>query len=120
MTHRQDGFEKSGLAEEIEGRFPEYAELVNPKPATVEVARASLSPGEALVATYVGAERTFVWAVPREGAIAFAAAEVGRADIDEVVALLRASLEPNAGPWATSRRSTWRWRTGFTGRCWSR
>ena len=60
------------------------------------MARASLSPGEALIATYVGADRTLVWAVPQEGAIAFAAAEVGRADIDEVVALLRASLEPNA------------------------
>ncbi len=87
---------RAALMEEIEARFPEYAELINPKPATVERARSSLSPGEALIATYVGEDRTYVWAVPHEGAMAFTVAELGREDLGDTVALLRSSLEPNA------------------------
>ena len=45
---------RAALMEEIEARFPDYADLINPKPATVEQARAPLRPGEALIATYVG------------------------------------------------------------------
>ena len=84
------------MMEEIEARYPEYAELINPKPATVEQARSILRPGEALIATYVGAERTYVWAVPRDGAVVFATAEMGREDLEDTVALLRSALEPNA------------------------
>ena len=84
------------MMEEIEARYPEYAELTNPKPATIDQARSILRPGEALIATYVSAERTYVWAVPREGAVAFATAEMGREDLEDTVALLRSSLEPNA------------------------
>ena len=35
--------------EEIERRFPDYADLINPKPATIAEARAALRPGEALM-----------------------------------------------------------------------
>lgn len=41
------------LAQEIEKRFPDYAALMNPKPATIELAQKALRPGEALIATYV-------------------------------------------------------------------
>ncbi|MDP6786174.1 MAG: CHAT domain-containing protein [Rhodospirillales bacterium] len=84
------------MMEEIEERFPEYAELTNPKPATIDQARAILRPGEALIATYVGARKTYVWAVPRDGAVAFTKADEGREDLEDTVALLRSSLEPNA------------------------
>jgi CHAT domain-containing protein len=84
------------MMEEIEARFPEYAELINPKPATIDQARAILRPGEALIATYVGVKQTYIWAVPREGAVAFAKADEGREDLEDTVALLRSSLEPNA------------------------
>ena len=87
---------RATFMEEIEARFPEYADLINPKPATVDQARSILRPGEALIATYVGAERTYVWAVSRDGAVAFATAEVGREDLEDTVALLRSALEPNA------------------------
>ena len=43
---------RAALVEEIARRFPEYAETINPKPATVEEARAFLRPDEALIATY--------------------------------------------------------------------
>ncbi len=87
---------RAALAEEIARRFPDYAELINPRPATIADAQGALRPGEAMIATYVAEDRTFVWAVPQEGAAAFAAADVGRGDLVETVALLRSALEPNA------------------------
>ena len=87
---------RATLMDEIEARFPDYAELINPKPATAERARLSLNPGEALITTYVGDERTYVWALPHEGEMAFAAVDVGREGVSETVALLRSALQPNA------------------------
>ena len=87
---------RAALIEEIETRFPEYARLINPRPATIEEARAALHPGDALIATYVGEDRTFVWAIPRTGDIAFAAADVAAAELTDRVAVLRAALAPNA------------------------
>jgi len=61
--------------QEIAGTFPELAEysscdavrLVNPKRATLEQARQALLSGEALLATDVSDDATFVWAVPQHG-----------------------------------------------------
>ena len=84
------------LAEEIEGRFPAYAELVNPKPTMIEDARAVLRPGEALISTYVGEDRTYIWAVPYSGDVAFSSVDLGREDLADMVGLVRSALEPNA------------------------
>jgi CHAT domain-containing protein len=87
---------RATLMEEIEARFPAYADLINPPPVTIEQARAALRPGEALIAAFVGEKRTFVWAVPKQGEIAFAAVPLGRERIAAVVRDLRSALEPNA------------------------
>ncbi len=87
---------RAALMEEIEARFPDYADLVNPKPATIAEARAALRPGEALISTYVGEDRTFVWAIPHRGEAAFAAAPLGRERIVAAVRQLRQALEPAA------------------------
>lgn len=84
------------LMAEIEKRFPDYAQLINPKPLTTEQARAVLRPGEALIATYVGEERTYVWAIPKRGEVSFAAVDIGREELEDTVEWLRAALEPNA------------------------
>jgi CHAT domain-containing protein len=82
---------------EIDQRFPAYAGLTNPKPPSLEAARAALRPGEALIVTAVTDARTYVWAVPQQGAPAFAVARVSAADIAQQVARLRAALDPQAG-----------------------
>ena len=69
------------LLEQIDKEFPAYAQLINPPPATVEQARRALRPGESLIATFVTAERTFVWAVPQGGPVAFAAAPLAGRDL---------------------------------------
>jgi CHAT domain-containing protein len=87
---------RATVREEIERRYPDYANLIDPRAANVEQARAALRPGEALVTTYVGADRTFVWALGKSGPVAFAAAPMGASDIDASVKTLRLALDPNA------------------------
>jgi CHAT domain-containing protein/tetratricopeptide (TPR) repeat protein len=87
---------RAAFAEAIEARFPEYVALMNPKPAAIAAARASLRPGEALVVTYVGNDETYVWAVPKAGQVAFAAAPLGRERVAAVIGSLRRSLDPQA------------------------
>src|SRR5262249_28850124 len=84
------------LRQEIARRFPTYAELINPKPATLEQARRSLRPGEALLATYSSSDATFVWAIQAQGAPAFAKAALGGAQLDGMVKQLRRALDPQA------------------------
>ena len=87
---------RQGLLAQIEKEFPAYAELLNPKPATADQVRARLRPGEAVIATYVSANRTFVWAIPQTGAIAFAASSVGEKELETAVNTLRKALDPSA------------------------
>jgi CHAT domain-containing protein len=87
---------RGAIASEISDRFPEYWDLIDPRPATIESARSILQPNEALITTYVGSERTFVWAIPAVGPTAFSVAEFGDDALAEAVASVRAALEPNA------------------------
>ena len=87
---------RSTLAKEIEKRFPDYAALMNPKPATITNTQKALRPGEALVATYVGKAKTYMWAVPKSGKITFAAVPLGREAADKQVNRLRRALDPQA------------------------
>lgn len=85
------------LRGEIRQRFPGYAELMDPQPATLEEARTALRDGEALLAVLVARQRTYVWAVPRSGAVAFAVAEVSGAEMANLVGRVRRSVTPVAG-----------------------
>ncbi len=84
------------LMEEIESRFPAYSNLINPKAPSLREIRASLGPGEALIATYVGEDRTYVWAVPHEGDVAFAEVLLSRTELQARVEILRRALDPQA------------------------
>jgi CHAT domain-containing protein/tetratricopeptide (TPR) repeat protein len=86
------------LKQEIERRFPDYANLIDPKPVPLETARKVLAPGEALIVLYGTDERTFVWAVPPQGPVRFHAAPLGRAQRDALVASLRGTLDFGDAP----------------------
>jgi CHAT domain-containing protein len=88
--------ERAGAMEEIEAKFPDYAGLVNPKPASIEAARKHLAGDEALISLYSAEDRTYGWAVPAQGAPAFVAWGVGRAELETLVAALRRALDPAA------------------------
>ncbi len=78
---------------ELERQFPDYANLIDPKPVTLEQARAALRPGEALISVYVGASKTYVWAVPQQGAPAFAVVARTDKDLTATVTQLRTALD---------------------------
>jgi CHAT domain-containing protein len=86
---------KTGLAD-IARRFPTYAELIDPKSPTVADIRAVLRQGEALISFYFGREQSFVWVLPKEGALAFAPIAATGAEVDARIAQLRKALEPDA------------------------
>jgi hypothetical protein len=58
--------------QQINRQFLAYADL-DPKPPTVDEMRTALHPGEALLSYYFGQDASFVWAIPKDGAVAFAA-----------------------------------------------
>jgi len=87
---------RAKLREEIEKRFPDYANLIDPRPVNLDQVRKVLGPDEAMLTFYLGESRSFVWAVPASGAVAFASAPLSAAQVDQEVHLLRRALEPNA------------------------
>ena len=88
---------RSALMEEIEANFSDYAELINPKAPSLDQAKSVLLPDEALLGFFVGQERSFVWAISKTGAPAFAAIDLGTDDLGEQVDEIRLALAPDAG-----------------------
>ncbi|MDX1485328.1 MAG: CHAT domain-containing protein, partial [Alphaproteobacteria bacterium] len=83
---------RARVATQIARRFPGYAALIHPPPPTMAEARASLRPHEALIATYVAEEATYVWALGKQGPHAFAAVPIGRVRLAQMVERLRKGL----------------------------
>jgi CHAT domain-containing protein len=81
---------------EINKRFPSYADLVDPKPPSVDQIKATLADGEAMLSFYFGRDASFVWAVPKTGAVAFAEIKATSGEIESKVRKLREALEPQA------------------------
>jgi CHAT domain-containing protein len=88
---------REGFAKGIASQFPAYADLTNPRPATLEQAQQALREGEALIAVLAGREASFVWAVPSQGAPAFAAVPLSAEKLGEMVSRLRKSVIPVSG-----------------------
>jgi len=88
--------ERKAARQEINKRFPAYADLIDPKPPTVDDIKAALAPGEALLSFYFGQDKSFVWAVPKDGAVAFASVPMNAIELEADVRRLRQALEPQA------------------------
>ncbi len=87
---------RSALMAEIEANFPDYAELINPTAPSLAQAQSVLLPDEALLAFFVGRERSFAWVVSKTGAPAFVAIELGADELGGQVDEIRLALAPNA------------------------
>lgn len=81
---------------DIAKRFPAYASLVNPKPPALADVKAALRPGEAMLSFYFGRTASFAWAIPKDGATAFARIPMTASELAATVADLRKALEPEA------------------------
>src|SRR5262249_52755413 len=78
---------------EIVRRFPRYADLIDPRSPTVGSIRNVLRTDEALISFYFGRDRSFVWAVPKQGPVAFAEIPMTFGDLERKVLGLRGALE---------------------------
>src|SRR5262249_36613255 len=75
---------------------PDYSNLVDPKPPTIDELRAALMPDEAFVSLYFGGFNSFIWVVPKQGPVAFTVQTIGARAIEQKVRELRKALEPEA------------------------
>lgn len=85
--------DREKLRVEIEQKFPDYADLVNPKPATIDRTRQLLKADEVLVSWYFGDKEGFVWAITKTGTPQFHSFSLGREKMAEMVGKLRKSLD---------------------------
>jgi len=88
--------ERNKARQEINQKFPAYADLVSPKPPVVSEIKATLADGEAMLSFYFGQSGSFVWAVPKTGPVVFAAIKARSGDIESKIRKLREALEPQA------------------------
>ena len=80
----------------LEKRFPEYKSLTNPEPLKIADAQALLGQREALVTYLVRGQKSYLWVLRRDRA-QFLRLDIGRAELDKSVQLLRRQLDPSAG-----------------------
>jgi CHAT domain-containing protein len=85
------------LTADIAAKFPAYSELIAPKSPTPKSVRKSLASGEALISYYLTEKNAYVWAVPKNGPVAFANAPFSKEAIGEMVDDLREALDPGVG-----------------------
>ena len=82
------------IKKEIQSKFPDYAELVDPKPASIARTRKALKPDEILISWYFGENSGYVWAISADGPAKFAQLNVSRNQMAKEVNELRKALDP--------------------------
>lgn len=85
--------QRDKLKIELDRRFPDYAELISPKPTTLAQTQAALAPDEALISIYVGVDRSYAWAVPKIGKAVFTEVALTDAEVVRQVTHLRKALD---------------------------
>ncbi|MCC6657318.1 MAG: CHAT domain-containing protein [Rhodocyclaceae bacterium] len=85
--------ERAAFAKEVRTRFPAYAELVRPSPASIQDIQTVLQAGEAFIYVLPTEKNTLVWAIPKNGKPAFVAARIGTGELEGIVRRLRESLD---------------------------
>lgn len=88
--------EQASLRNEIAQRFPDYADLVNPRPATPADVQRVLKQGEALVSIYSGERQTYVWTITQTS-MSWRIVPLSRNEIANAVARLRGTLDLEDG-----------------------
>jgi CHAT domain-containing protein len=84
------------LRADIDRRFPDYADLIDPKPPTLDHIKDALRPSEALLSFYFGREASFAWVIAKDGAADFVVLGDTAAAIEAKITKLREALEPQA------------------------
>jgi CHAT domain-containing protein len=98
MHKRIEGIKKERIAlqQDIEQRFPAYANLIRPQPPSLADTRAVLRDGEALINLFTTEDATYIWVFKKDGPVAFTRARVKGEELARMVQTLRRSLDPGA------------------------
>jgi len=88
--------QQRSVGAEISARFPDYADLMTPKPAGIADIQAVLKPGEAMISILSNDQQAFVWAIPASGPAFFSAVPMGRKEIAQLVERVRAAVDPGS------------------------
>ena len=86
--------ERNSVKKDIENKFPEYFDLVEPKPITIDRTAKVLKPKEVLVTWYFGDRKSYVWAIHSNGLSSFSDIPLNKADVGKDVEKLRKALDP--------------------------
>ena len=86
--------ERESVKNSIKSSYPEYLDLIEPKPINIESTGKLLKPSEVLVNWYFGDKKSFVWAINQSGLSSFASINLTKKDITRDVKSLRKSLDP--------------------------
>jgi hypothetical protein len=79
---------------DIDRRFPDYSDLIDPKPPTAAQIKEILKPSETLLSFYFGHDASFVWAISQDGKAQFVALREPAVAIEGKIQRLREALEP--------------------------
>lgn len=86
---------RAALMQEIEARYPDYAQLINPKVPTAAMVGQNLNAGEALLAFYFTDAKGLAFLVRPDGSLQMVEVPVTRRQLSARVARLRRALDPD-------------------------
>ncbi|GMR16459.1 MAG: tetratricopeptide repeat protein [Gammaproteobacteria bacterium] len=84
---------REAILNEINNRFPEYENMVRPKPVTIGQAKAILHKDEALLMTYSGSNNLYIWTLSSNGQFYLNKVGIGKKQLFAKVNKLRKALE---------------------------
>ena len=84
---------RSTLLAEIKQKFPDYENLVYPKPADYQTVARFIRPHETLISIFPSAEHSYLWTINDKGKVDFAVIPVGSKQIGSRVQDMRRSLD---------------------------
>ncbi len=83
------------VSNELTRKFPDYANLITPKPVELMAAQRALKAGEAMLSVFPGSAKTLLWAIPQQGAPVFSAVPVTADELSVSVRRLRKTVDPS-------------------------
>jgi CHAT domain-containing protein/tetratricopeptide (TPR) repeat protein len=89
--------ERVAVTKNIINLFPNYGELIDPKPTSVADVQKALRPGEVMLSFYFGQSASFVWGVGKGGDAVLAPLRVTASDLEIKVRELRKALDFEVG-----------------------
>lgn len=87
---------KRNIENNINERFPEYGQILNPKPPEIDEIRHILSPGELFVTYHLGNEQSYVWVLSKYQDLSLHSIDQGKEELNAKIRELRSAVLPTS------------------------